>query len=147
MSKGTGHSPLLDPVPDPSRYAVVFGANVTRLREQERLNKKTLALMVGIGRPFLDEIEKGVSNARLDVIVGMADALCTSPADLLTRHEQYEPSYLALEKEAAKIKAQRAEKAEAARAKAAQETSQAGRASEAGAETSPGGMPGHAPLF
>lgn len=138
MSKGTGHSPLLDPVPDPSRYAVVFGANVTRLREQEHLNKKTLALMVGIGRPFLDEIEKGVSNARLDVIVGMADALCTSPADLLTRHEQYEPSYLALEEEAAKIRVQRAEKAEAEKRK---------KDAEAGTEAGAGETPGHAPLF
>ena len=36
------------------RFAPVFAANVQRLRKQAKINKKRFALMVGIGRPFLN---------------------------------------------------------------------------------------------
>ncbi|OUO90573.1 hypothetical protein B5F40_06345 [Gordonibacter sp. An230] len=65
------------------RFAPVFAANVQRLRKQAKINKKRFALMVGIGRPFLDKIEDGTANPRLDVMVRIADALDTTPQELL----------------------------------------------------------------
>lgn len=41
--------------------------------------------MVGIGRPFLDRIESGTADPRISIIVRMADALETTPEQLLAR--------------------------------------------------------------
>ena len=60
-----------------------LGANVARLRKCAKIDKKTFCLMVGIGRPFLDRIEKGEADPRLSVIESLADALETTPQDLL----------------------------------------------------------------
>ncbi len=62
----------------------VLGMNVMRLRKRAKINKKTFCLMVGIGRPFLNRIEKGEANPRLSVIEDLAAALETTPQDLLT---------------------------------------------------------------
>lgn len=72
-----GHEPL------DARLSHAVGANVKRLRTQARIKKKTFALMVGIGRPFLDRIESGTADPRLSVIVRMADALETTPEQLM----------------------------------------------------------------
>ena len=69
---------------EPTRYASVLGRNIERLRTQAKIRKKTFALMVGIGRPQLDKIERGEADVRLSVIVKMADALETSPQELLS---------------------------------------------------------------
>lgn len=66
------------------RFAPIFAANVQRLRKQAKINKKRFALMVGIGRPFLNKIEDGTANPRLDVVVRIADALDTTPQELLS---------------------------------------------------------------
>ena len=66
------------------RFTPVFAANVQRLRKQAKINKKRFALMVGIGRPFLNKIEDGTANPRLDVVVRIADALDTTPQELLS---------------------------------------------------------------
>lgn len=78
------HSSLAADDFDSARYAPILAANVKRLRIKEGINKKTFALMIGIGRPFLNKIENGVADARLSVIVKMADALGTTPQELLT---------------------------------------------------------------
>lgn len=62
----------------------VLGANVARLRKRAKINKKTFCLMVGIGRPFLNRIENGQANPRLSVLESLAEALETTPQDLLT---------------------------------------------------------------
>lgn len=72
-----GHEPL------DTRLAPCVGSNVKRLRTQARIKKKTFALMVDIGRPFLDRIENGTADPRLSIIVRMADALEVAPEDLL----------------------------------------------------------------
>ena len=61
-----------------------WGANVARLRKRAKINKKTFCLMVGIGRPFLNRIESGQANPRLSVLESLAEALETTPQDLLT---------------------------------------------------------------
>ena len=77
------HSPLDEDAAAHARYAPILAENVKRLRKQANINKKTFALMVDIGRPFLNKIEKGIANPRLSVVVKMADALETTPGELL----------------------------------------------------------------
>ena len=71
-----------DPLDD-KRLSGTVGANIKRLRVQAHIKKKTFALMVGVGRPFLDRVEKGEADPRLSVLVRMADALETTPAQLM----------------------------------------------------------------
>lgn len=72
--------------------AVTLGRNVTRLRKQAKLTKQKFALMVGVGRPFLNRIESGTGDPRLSIIRRLADALETTPQDLLTDHEAQKAS-------------------------------------------------------
>lgn len=68
-----------------TRLSPIIGINVKRLRTKAHIKKKTFALMVGIGRPFLDRIESGVADPRISIIVRMADALETTPEQLLAK--------------------------------------------------------------
>ena len=81
-------TPIVDKAPGagPARRSLseTLGANVVRLRNEQRLSKKTFALMVGIGRPLLDKIEKGQSDIRLSYVQMIADALSVDPIDLIT---------------------------------------------------------------
>ena len=66
-----------------SEASVVLGRNVTRLRKQAKITKQKFALMVDVGRPFLNRIENGTADPRLSVILRLADALETTPQELL----------------------------------------------------------------
>lgn len=66
-----------------SELREMLGANVSRLRQEQDLSKRSLALMSGISRPFLDKIENGGANARLSHVQQLADALCVQPQALL----------------------------------------------------------------
>lgn len=77
---------MADDTPAHARFAPVLAENVRRLRKAANINKKRFALMVGIGRPFLNKIEGGDADPRLSVIVKMADALETTPSELLEGH-------------------------------------------------------------
>lgn len=68
-----------------TRLSPIIGINVKRLRTKAHIKKKTFALMVGIGRPFLDRIESGIADPRISIIVRMADALETTPEQLLAK--------------------------------------------------------------
>ncbi len=83
MSASPSHTPEKHEPPGSWR-ACVLGANVARLRKRTKINKKTFCLMVGIGRPFLDRIESGRADPRLSVLESLAEALETTPQDLLT---------------------------------------------------------------
>lgn len=83
MTKVTGQLKPAAAVTQQPELAQVLGANVKRLRVNQHITKKTFAIMVGIGRPFLDQIESGASNPRLDVVHRLADALSVDPLDLL----------------------------------------------------------------
>lgn len=65
-----------------ARLSRVLGANVARLRKEQALSKKALALLCGMSRPYLDIIESGESDARLSCVQRLADALCVTPAEL-----------------------------------------------------------------
>jgi transcriptional regulator with XRE-family HTH domain len=63
---------------------VKFGAKVRELRVVRRLTQEDLAGKVGVGRAALISLEKGEgAPPRLDLIVGLADALGVGPATLL----------------------------------------------------------------
>ncbi len=83
MSASPSHTPEKHEPPGSWR-ACVLGANVARLRKRTKINKKTFCLMVGIGRPILDRIESGRADPRLSVLESLAEALETTPQDLLT---------------------------------------------------------------
>ena len=85
MQTSVPHIDELANVPtDEPRMAVTLGRNVKRLRERGRINKTCFAAMVGIGRPQLNKIEKGTANVRLSMVEELADALETTPQELLT---------------------------------------------------------------
>ena len=63
--------------------AVRLGRNVMHLRKTQRINKQTFALMVGISRPYLDQIEAGTADARISLVTQLAEALAISPQELL----------------------------------------------------------------
>lgn len=87
MGPNPEHSNPLGEEPVARKCAPILAENVKRLRTKARINKKTFALMVGIGRPFLNKIENGEANPRLSILEKMADALETTPEYLLTHHE------------------------------------------------------------
>lgn len=80
------HSSLMDECPRERRLATALGRNVRRLRTKAKINKKKFALMVDIGRPFLNKIEEGAADPRLSLIVKLAEALETTPEYLLADH-------------------------------------------------------------
>lgn len=103
MELEPGHSIAGGEALERFRLAPVLAENVKRLRRQAKINKKRFALMVGIGRPFLNKIENGTANPRLDVIVRIADALETSPEELLVKHGEEQPKPL-LETRSAEVR-------------------------------------------
>ena len=84
------HSPLIDDDAGQSRYAAILADNVKRMRLVAKINKKRFALMVNIGRPFLNKIEDGTANPRLAIIERLADALGSTPAFVLKPHTEDE---------------------------------------------------------
>ena len=76
------HAPLDDAFP----MAITVGRNVTYLRKQAKITKHKFALMIGVGRPFLNRIENGTADPRLSVILRLAAALDTTPQELLVDH-------------------------------------------------------------
>ena len=77
----------LSPRRPEAECARIVGANVKRLRLAAKMNKYTFTLMLGIGRPYLNSIESGKANPRLSSLVVLAEALETTPIDLLTDHD------------------------------------------------------------
>ena len=70
-----------------NELALVIGANVERLRVARHLTKSKFSLMLGIGRPTLNAIERGTHNSRLSLVHAMADALGVNVYELLTPPE------------------------------------------------------------
>ena len=80
------HSTVIADGAGQSTYAPILADNVKRMRTCVRINKKQFALMVGIGRPFLNKIEDGTANPRLAIIEKLAAAFETTPDFLLAVH-------------------------------------------------------------
>ena len=75
-----------------SHLSRALGENVSRIRKEQALTKKSLASLSGISRPSLDHIESGHSNVRLSFVQQIADALCVDPAELLVGASAHGPA-------------------------------------------------------
>lgn len=64
--------------------SAVFGANVRRLRRASRITKTDFAKRCGVGRPYLDKVERGKANPTLEYLGRFAAALDVDPLYLLT---------------------------------------------------------------
>lgn len=62
-----------------------FGANVRRWRRRRQLTQEGLIELTGMDIRFLQRVEGGAINARLDTIVRLAEALMVEPSALLRR--------------------------------------------------------------
>ncbi len=65
-----------------------FGRSVRSLRKQRGLSQESLAEACGLSRNYISDIERGVRNPGLLVIVGIARALRVSLRELI---EEIEP--------------------------------------------------------
>jgi transcriptional regulator with XRE-family HTH domain len=65
-----------------------FGRSVRRLRKQRGLSQETLAEACGLSRNYVSDIERGVRNPGLLVLVAMAKALKVPLRELV---EEIEP--------------------------------------------------------
>lgn len=62
----------------------LFGANIRRLRRSKiRQSQEQFASLVKIDRSYISEIERGLRNPTLDIIVRLAHGLGVHPAELL----------------------------------------------------------------
>lgn len=85
MTSLSEQSGKLKSIPSAQVLSARVGRNVAFLRTSQRMNKQTFALMMGFGRPFLNQLEQGRADPRLSLVVRLAEALAVSPEDLLTR--------------------------------------------------------------
>lgn len=72
-----------DPEPLGSELACILGLNIERLRKRSKINKTIFSLMLGIGRPTLNKLERGTANPRLELIERIAAALEVEVLELL----------------------------------------------------------------
>lgn len=81
----TDRCSVLERKPSPALGAV-FGANVRRLRVASLITKVDFAKRCGVGRPYLDKVERGEANPTLEYLERFAVALGVDPLCLLTPH-------------------------------------------------------------
>ena len=67
---------------------MILGMNVEILRKKRGINKSRLCMMLGIGRPTLNRIEKGIHDARLSLIHALAVVLEVTDRELLEPHDK-----------------------------------------------------------
>ncbi len=61
-----------------------IGNNIRTLRKQQHLSQIDLAVMVGIDRAYLSEIENGRTNTTINLLYAIADALNISLTQILS---------------------------------------------------------------
>ena len=61
-----------------------LGAKIARLRSSHGISQATLALMVGVSRKYLIDIECGRANPTVDMLERIAGGLGTSVAELFS---------------------------------------------------------------
>ena len=65
-----------------------FGAALKALREERGLSQESAALACGIDRSYFGKLERAEKVPTLTTLWRIADALDTTPADLMTRTER-----------------------------------------------------------
>ena len=63
-----------------------IGNNIRTIRKQQHLTQIDLAVIVGIDRAYLSEIENGRTNITINLLYAVADALNTPIAQLLSEN-------------------------------------------------------------
>ncbi|WP_207485417.1 helix-turn-helix domain-containing protein [Arenibaculum pallidiluteum] len=63
--------------------AIQFGAILRDLRTAKGLSQEELAFRAGMSSPYLSDLERGRSSPSLAMVVDLARALETHPADML----------------------------------------------------------------
>ncbi len=63
-----------------------IGNNIRTIRKQQHLSQIDLAVMVGIDRAYLSEIENGRTNPTINLLYAIADALELSLEQLLSEN-------------------------------------------------------------
>jgi DNA-binding XRE family transcriptional regulator len=61
-----------------------FGTNVRRLRKEKGLTQLELATKAGLGRTFINQVERGHNSVTLETIGAIAAALGERPASLIS---------------------------------------------------------------
>ncbi len=61
---------------------VVLGDNIRNLRKKEKLSQQELANMICANRSYLSEIERGIGNASVEVLIKLADGFNVSLSTL-----------------------------------------------------------------
>ncbi len=61
-----------------------IGKAIGRIRRQQKLSQIDLAVLVGIDRAYLSEIENGRRNVSINILFAIADALDVSIIELLS---------------------------------------------------------------
>jgi len=69
-----------------------FGAALKALREERGLSQEAAALACGIDRSYFGKLERAEKMPTLTTVWRIADALDTTPADLMTRTERLQRS-------------------------------------------------------
>jgi transcriptional regulator with XRE-family HTH domain len=74
-------------------WEAVLGGNIRRLRKAQGLTQEQLAHRAGIAARSLAGVERGEENPSLRIMVKIAEALETEPADLLARPGRHERNH------------------------------------------------------
>jgi transcriptional regulator with XRE-family HTH domain len=72
------------------RVCRTFGAWVRELRQRKKLTQTDVAQRAGISLTYVSEIERGIRNPTLAVIVRLARALDATPSQLVARLDRVE---------------------------------------------------------
>lgn len=66
---------------------VLVGAALRAAREEAGLSMRALAAAAGVSQPFLSQVERGLTSPSIATLYRLAEALGTTPADLLPSRE------------------------------------------------------------
>ena len=65
-----------------------IGNNIRQIRKQRQVTQIDLAVMIGIDRAYLSEIENGRTNVSLNILYAIADALNIDIIQFFNRNEK-----------------------------------------------------------
>lgn len=88
----------------------VLGDNIRAIRESEKITQEKLAVMIGIERSYLNQIERGRVNPSVKKLVKIADGLDVALPELFAGLEGFTPSTLPPEVAYAAVKLPRSTK-------------------------------------
>jgi len=67
------------------KFLGYIASNVRRQRMRMGITQEKLAELASLEPSFVQKVERGIVNLSLEALVGVADALDTTPANLLRR--------------------------------------------------------------